>query len=295
MQVKANGINVEVEETGGQGPAVMLIMGLGMQLTAWPEELVQALAEARYRVIRHDNRDIGLSRKFDNLKTPNLIMSMIKWRLGMKVRLPYTLKDMAQDALGVLDALGVTKAHVVGVSMGGMIAQRMALAAPERLLSLTSIMSSSGARNLPQARADIARAMMKRPRSGDAAALLEYNTRLLRMIGSPAYPTPEAEIRQRLKAAIERSFDLSGVQRQLLAIGGDAQRAGELSRITTPALVIHGRHDPLIPLPCGEDTARRIPGARLVVIDGMGHDLPPQVIELILPEMLAHFARNNGA
>lgn len=293
MKIKANSITIEVEDTGGNETPVLLIMGLGMQLIAWPPQLVQGLEGAGYRIIRHDNRDAGLSQHFKGYKTPNLILSAIKWRLGFKVRVPYTMQDMAYDALGVLDSLNVSKAHVVGVSMGGMIAQRMAIAAPTRLLSLTSIMSSSGARNLPQARRDIWRLMMQRPRSNDLDALLDYYVQLFNMIGSPGFPTPETEIRQRMMEAISRDSDPSGVQRQMLAIGADMRRAEELALITVPTLVIHGRNDPLVPLACGEDTARRIAGAQLEVIDGMGHDLPPGAIELIMPLLLEHFARHN--
>jgi pimeloyl-ACP methyl ester carboxylesterase len=168
MKVRANGIDIEVEDTGADGsqagrPVVLLIMGLGMQLIAWPPALVQALVDAGFRVIRHDNRDIGLSQHFDHLGTPNVLWESVKLRLGLGVRAPYSLHDMAQDALGVLDALDVPRAHVVGVSMGGMIAQRVALARTgTRCLSLTSIMSTSGARGLPQPRAHVVRALLGR-------------------------------------------------------------------------------------------------------------------------------------
>ena len=163
MHIKANGIGIEVEDSGpGNGaprPVVLLVMGLGMQLVAWPPALVRALVDAGYRVIRHDNRDIGLSQHLDHLGPPNLVWTMVKHKLHASIRPPYSLADMAQDALGLLDALGVDKAHVVGVSMGGMIAQRMAIAAPQRLLSLTSIMSSSGARGLPEATPKVRRVL----------------------------------------------------------------------------------------------------------------------------------------
>lgn len=292
MQIEANGVGIEVEDSGGSGPAVLLIMGLGMQLIAWPPGLVQALAQAGYRVIRHDNRDVGLSRHFDELRPASTLWSALRWRVGLAVQAPYSLADMAHDARGVLDALGVAQAHVVGVSMGGMIAQRLALAAPDRVLSLTSIMSSSGARNLPQARPDVARALMARPRTRNRAALLEYYVRFFGLIGSPGFPTPPAETRQRMAAALARAVNPAGVQRQMLAIAADITRPLQLPRIKAPTLVIHGRDDPLVPLAGGQDTARRIPGARLEVIDGMGHDLPPGVVQRILPLLLAHFARH---
>lgn len=294
MKIRANGIDIEVEDTGAAQaaqtprPVVLLIMGLGMQLVAWPPQLVQALVNAGYRVIRFDNRDIGLSQHFDQLGKPNLVWEVLKLKMGMKVRPPYTLQDMAQDALGVLDALAVGQAHVVGVSMGGMIAQRVAIAAPKRVLSLTSIMSSSGARGLPQAKSEVMRAMLSRPAGKDPQAVLRHYVHLFKAIGSPAFPIDEASMRERILAGIERSFHPVGTLRQMMAIAADTGRPQELSGITNRTLVLHGRADPLVPFPCGEDTARRIPGARLVGIDGMGHDLAPGVVERLLPPMVAH-------
>ena len=294
MKIKANGVDIEVEDSGADGsqaarPVVLLIMGLGMQLVAWPPALVDALLAAGYRVIRHDNRDIGLSQKFGHLGRPNLIWSMLKLRLGLPLRPPYTLQDMADDAIGVLDALKVRQAHIVGVSMGGMIAQRVALRAPERVLSLTSIMSSSGARHLPQARPEVMRTLLSRPKGSSRAAIVDHYLRLFRAIGSPGFPIPEDQMRERILRGLERCYNPQGTQRQMIAIGADTdRRARELARIQRPTLVLHGRADPLVPLACGEDTARRIPGARLNLIDGMGHDLAPGVVERLLPPLLAH-------
>ena len=203
MKIKANGIQIEVEDTGpglnAQGverPAVLLVMGLGMQLIAWPDAFVQGLVDAGYRVIRHDNRDIGLSQHFDHLGRPNLVWATIKHRMGWAIKPPYTLRDMANDALGVLDALKVKQAHIVGVSMGGMIAQRVALAAPSRVLSLTSIMSSSGARGLPQARPEVMGALIGRPKSTSEQDITDFYIRLFRLIGSPGFPMRDAELRE---------------------------------------------------------------------------------------------------
>ena len=293
MKIRANGIDIEMEDSANGRPAsasqpvVLLIMGLGMQLVAWPPEMVQTLVDAGFRVIRFDNRDIGLSQHFDNLGKPNLLWASLKYKLGMTSKPPYTLTDMAQDALGVLDTLKIKYAHVVGVSMGGMIAQRVAIAAPKRVLSLTSIMSSSGARGLPQARPEVMRAMLKRPGKSPAAAM-DHFVALFKAIGSPAYPTPEAEMRERVTAGVQRAFHPVGTLRQMLAIVADITRAALLSRITVPTLVVHGKADPLVPLACGEDTARRIPGARLVTIDGMGHDLPPEPVRQILGALIPH-------
>jgi pimeloyl-ACP methyl ester carboxylesterase len=293
VRVSANGIAIEVEDSGGQDrPAVLLVMGLGMQLIAWPEPFVQALVAAGYRVIRFDNRDIGLSRHFDELGLPNLLWESMKHRIGLPVRAPYTLQQMAQDSLGVLDALRVERAHVAGVSMGGMIAQRMALLAPHRVLSLASIMSSSGARYLPGPRAQVLSALMSRPHGRSEQALADHGVKIWKLIGSPAFPPDEAALRANVIAANRRSFHPAGTMRQMAAVAADRRRANELVRIKVRALVVHGSDDPLVPVACGRDTARRISGARLVEIPGMGHDLPPPVVERILAALLPHL---NGA
>jgi len=294
MKIRANGIDIEVEDSAQSHPAtadkpvVLLIMGLGMQLIAWPPQLLQGLVDAGYRVVRFDNRDVGLSSHFDQLGKPNLLWASLKHKIGLVPATPYTISDMADDALGVLDALGIAQAHVVGVSMGGMIAQRVAIAAPQRTLSLTSIMSTSGARGLPQADPKVMKALMARPSGTSAQAVTDHTVRLFQTIGSPAYPTPEAELRERVQEGIHRSFHPVGTMRQMLAIVSDITRAAQLSRITSPTLVIHGKADPLVPYGCGEDTARRIPGAKLVGIDGMGHDLPPEPVTQILAAMVPH-------
>lgn len=295
MKIRANGIDIEIEDTGpGPGvegrdrPAVMLIMGLGMQLVAWPAQLVQALVDAGYRVIRHDNRDVGLSHRFEALGKPNLIWQGVKLRMGLTPRAPYSLSDMAADSLGVLDALGIEKAHVVGASMGGMIAQRVALMAPQRTLSLTSIMSTSGAKGLPPPRPEVVRALLKRPADHRPQAVADHYVKLFKVIGSPAFPTPEAELRERILKGAERGFYPVGTLRQMLAIMADITRAAQLARVRAPTLVVHGKADPLVPYACGEDTARRIAGAKMLGIEGMGHDLPPGVVDQLLAALLPH-------
>ena len=295
MQVKANGINIEVEDTGADGsqssrPVVVLIMGLGMQLVAWPMPLVQGLVDAGYRVVRHDNRDVGLSQHLDEMGTPNVVWESLKLKLGFVPRAPYSVRDMAGDTLGVMDALGIARAHIVGASMGGMVAQRVAIEAPERTLSLTSIMSTSGARGLPQASSKVIRALLGRPSGTGEEALVAHYIKLFKVIGSPGFPTPDDVMRERILLMIRRSTYRAGTPRQLVAIAADTgKRAKELARITSPALVLHGKTDPLVPYPCGEDTARRIAGAKLVGIQGMGHDLPAGVIDQLLPHLLTHF------
>jgi pimeloyl-ACP methyl ester carboxylesterase len=292
MKIRANNIDIEVEDTHPGDttgrPVVLLIMGLGMQLIAWPPAMVQAIADAGFRVVRFDNRDIGLSQHFDHLGKPSLLWEGLKFRLGWHIRPPYSVEDMAADTVGVLDALKIAKAHIVGVSMGGMVAQRVAVLAPGRLLSLSSIMSSSGARGLPEASPAVTRVLLSRPGKGVQAAI-DHTARLLRAIGSPGFPTPEVELREKVAAAAQRSFHPQGVLRQMVAIAADGARATALAKVTAPTLVLHGKADPLVPMACGQDTAKRIPGARFEGIEGMGHDLPPGVVERLLAFLIPHF------
>ena len=292
MKIVANGISIEVEDSGAdvsaECPVVLLIMGLGMQLVAWPPALVQGLVDAGFRVVRFDNRDIGLSQHFDALGSPNLLWEGLKYRLGWKTTPPYTLHDMARDALGVLDTLQIASVHVVGVSMGGMVAQRLALLAPGRVISLSSIMSSSGARGLPAASPAVTRALLSRPAGKSKQAAIDHSVKLFKVIGSVGFPMPDAELRARVTQAMERNFHPQGITRQMVAIVADGTRADALRGITAPTLVLHGRADPLVPFACGEDTARRVPGAQLVGIDGMGHDLPPGVVDHLLAHLVPH-------
>jgi pimeloyl-ACP methyl ester carboxylesterase len=289
VKVRANGLDFEVEQNGpADGPPVLLVMGLGMQLIAWPGEFVDALVAEGYRVLRFDNRDIGLSTHLDHLGMPNILWESLKLRMGLRVRSPYRLHDLAQDGIALLDALGIARAHVVGASMGGMVAQRMALAAPGRVRTLTSIMSSSGARRLPGPTPKVQRALLGRPRDRSESALVDHAVKLFRLIGSPGFSIPEPELRDRVLAAVRRSHHPAGSLRQLTAIVADVGRAEELGAVRVPTLVVHGEDDPLVPLACGADTARRIPGAKLVAVPGMGHDLPAGVVERLLPPLLAH-------
>jgi pimeloyl-ACP methyl ester carboxylesterase len=297
MKIRANQTDIEVEDSGmlplgPQGaarPVVLLIMGLGMQLVAWPPALVQSLVDAGYRVVRFDNRDIGKSQFFDALGTPNLIVQTLKHKLGLPIRPPYSLTDMAKDTIGVLDTLKIDQAHIVGVSMGGMVAQRVAIAAPHKVLSLTSIMSSSGARGLPQAKGPVVRALLSRPANNTESAIADHYVKLFKVIGSPGFPIDPVESRQRIVEGIQRSFHPEGTLRQMVAIAADAKRPKELARISSPTLVIHGKADPLVPYANGVDTAKRIAGAHLVGIEGMGHDLPPGVVTQLLACMLPFF------
>ena len=300
VKVRANGIGIEVEDSAAAGsqagrPVVLLIMGLGMQLVAWPPSFVQALEDAGFRVVRFDNRDVGLSQHFDHLGVPNLMWEGLKHRMGLPVRAPYAIQDMAHDTIGVLDALGIAQAHVIGASMGGMIAQRVALTAPGRVLSLTSIMSSSGARYLPGPRPHVLRALLSRPAGRGEDAIVSHYIKLFQTIGSPGFPMEERALRERVLLAVRRSFHPAGSVRQMAAVAADARRAHELPRIKSRTLVLHGNDDPLVPFACGQDTARRITGARFHGIDGMGHDLPPGVVARLLEPLVAHLKAGASA
>jgi len=276
MQVSANGIAIEVDDSGPAGAEpVLLIMGLGMQLIAWPDELVRELVERGFRVVRFDNRDVGLSQGFDHLGFPSLLAASVRYMLRLPIRSPYRLADMASDAFGVLDALRIERAHVCGVSMGGMIAQHMAASRPERVKSLTLAMTSSGARALPQATAQARRVLLARPANPrDRAAIVDHLVRLLTVIGSPGYPPDPVELRRRCEAFVARAWRPAGTVRHLVAVAADGDRSSMLARIHVPTRIVHGAADPLIPVPAAHDLLRRIRGATIDVIDGMGHDLP---------------------
>ena len=289
---QANGITITYEASGNpQDPPVLLIMGLGMQLIAWPQDLVDGLVEQGYYVIRYDNRDIGLSSKFDHLRKPNLMWAYVKSLLGWRQSAAYTLDDMANDARGLLDALGIARAHVVGASMGGMIAQIFAARFGARTLSLTSIMSGSGRRGLPGPTPAARAALLRGPaNAGDRKQVVDHAVGVFRVIGSPSFPTPERLLRANIERALARNVNPAGVARQMVAIVASGDRTPLLCKIACPAMVIHGAADPLVPLACGVDTAEAIPGATLHVIEGMGHDLPPQLIERLLA-LLDHHLR----
>jgi pimeloyl-ACP methyl ester carboxylesterase len=287
-QIKANGINIEYESFGPEGAEpVLLVMGLGAQLTLWPVELCEALVARGFRVIRYDNRDVGLSTKFDDAPVPQLPALIAGIMAGQKPDVPYRLEDMAADAAGLLDALGLERAHIVGASMGGMIAQLFAAAYPARTLSLTSIMSSTGNSSLPPATPEAMAVLMSRPTGNDLDALVEFGVKAARVIGSPAYPADEALLRARVRRDIERSVYPAGFARQMAAIYASGDRRARLATITAPTVVIHGTADPLVPVDGGRDTAANIRGAELVEIDGMGHDLPLPLVDRIADTIAA--------
>jgi pimeloyl-ACP methyl ester carboxylesterase len=297
MQVSANGVRIEVDIRGpDSGEPLLMVMGLGMQLVAWPDGLVDALVARGFRVIRFDNRDIGLSQPFDELGLPSLPLAALLHTLHLPVKAPYQLADLARDAVGVLDALGIAQAHVCGASMGGMVAQHLGFAHADRVKSLTLMMTTSGHRGLPAPSLQVRRALMSRPRRGATPAqklenILDHYVSLYGVIGSPGYPAPPEVLRQRIAVGVKRSYRPQAVLRQLVAIAADSHRAERLPRITAPTLVIHGEHDPLIPVAAAHDLARRIPGARLEIIPGWGHDLPEPLWPRLAAEVAVTAAR----
>ncbi|THC46809.1 alpha/beta fold hydrolase [Massilia sp. Mn16-1_5] len=280
----ANGIRIAFDTAGdAKSTPLLLVHGLGMQLTSWPEEFVDGLVELGFYVIRFDHRDSGLSTKFDRAGKPNALWNWIREHLKLPGSPSYHLDDMAEDALGVLSSLGIARAHLVGVSMGGMVAQILAARHPQRVLSLTSIMSSSGKRGLPGPTPAAREALLRKPANpDDVESIIDTAVSLQQAIGSPVYPTPEKQLRRRAARALRRCYCPAGTARQMLAVNAAPERGELLRAITVPTLVIHGAADPLVPLACGEDTANQIPGARLEVIQGMGHDLPSQLNERML-------------
>ncbi len=288
--IRANNIDIYYEENGpADGPVILLVMGLGAQMIAWPDAFIQGLVSKGYRVIHYDNRDVGLSQWMDGAKTPNLVWTMLKARFGLPVRVPYTLTDMAADGIGLLDALGIDKAHVAGASMGGMIVQLMAANHRERLLSMTSIMSSSGKPGLPGARADIQKSfMVKRPPDASREEAVAFGTELVRSFSYPDPARPENAHAELTAKAFDRGYYPVGTRRQLLAIIADGSRVERLKTITTPTLVVHGGADPLVPKEGSEDIARHIPGARLEIIDEMAHDLPPSQVGRMVDLIAGH-------
>ncbi|UAB78675.1 alpha/beta fold hydrolase [Erythrobacter sp. SCSIO 43205] len=283
------GIELFYEDHGDPAhEPILLVMGLGAQLTLWPDELVEALVGHGFRVIRYDNRDIGLSQKFDGAKPPKLAWQVIRQKIGWPAKVPYTLAAMADDAVGLLSALEIDRAHVVGASMGGMIAQLTAINHPERLLSLTSIMSTTGNGSLPAADKAAMDALVTQPKSLAEEDLVEHGLHIGRSIGSPGYPADEARARERVLMSVRRSVYPAGLPRQLAAIIDDGCRRSRLAKVKAPTLVLHGEDDPLVKLEGGQDTAAHIPGAKLVTIPGWGHDLPMELVEPLAGHIATH-------
>ena len=287
---KANGLTIEYESLGDPAdPAIVLIMGLGMQLLAWPDEFCRLLVRRGFRIVRFDNRDSGLSSRIAGQRSMNPMLAMIAARLGRRVRAAYGLEDMARDTVGLMDALGIERAHIVGASLGGMIAQVLAARFPARVLSLTSIMSSSGNPKVSRPKKRALQIMMGRPpRGATTEQVTAHLVDVFRAIGSPDYPIERHELHERIGRWVRRAYDPAGTARQMVAIIASGDRRRLLREIRVPTLVIHGAEDPLVRVEAGHDTARAIAGAEMLVIDGMGHDLPDPLLTTLADAIARH-------
>ena len=289
-QIAANGLEFEYDEFGASNaPVILLIMGLGTQMTSWSVPFCEGLAGQGFRVVRFDNRDVGLSSKFHGQKAPSITRFMLTRLLGLSVNVPYTLDDMADDAIGLLDAIRIDEAHIVGASMGGMIAQLVAGRFPDRCISLTSIMSTSGDPSLPRPSAEVRKLLLApRPDASKPDAVVQRIIYSYRTIGSPGFRRSDEELRQLAEDSFARSYYPQGYMRQVAAIVANGSRVDLLKKILAPTLVIHGTEDPLVPVECGIHTAEQVRNAKLELIDGMGHDLPPQLTERLVNIIAAH-------
>ena len=282
-----NGVSIAYQDMGPkEAKPVILVMGLGAQMLHWGDTLVEGLLENGYRVVLLDNRDAGLSQKFYDLSAPPVWWMLLKDKVGLAGDPPYTLNDMAGDVVGLMDVLEIQRANIVGASMGGMIVQTLAAEYPQRVISVTSIMSSSGAPGLPEAEPDALQALASAAGgSSSRREKVEKGVQISRALGSPAY-FDEAHARQMVERIANRGSYSPGMLRQLQAVLASGDRSELLGTISVPALVVHGEDDPLLPLAHGRDTAEKIPGARFVAIPGMAHVMQPEPSELVLRELL---------
>lgn len=291
-RVAANGIEIEYDIHGPvTGAPLLLVMGLGQQMTRWPRPLIDRLVGEGFRVIRFDNRDMGLSTWLDETGAPDLPAIFGEIAAGRKPNVPYLVEDMADDAAGLLAALGIGRAHVAGVSMGGMIAQMLAARHPQKVASLVSVMSTTGNPAVPPATPEALAVLYSRPTATDVEGLTEHALKAQIVIQSPAWPVDPAVERLRLKADIDRAYHPVGVARQMAAVLGSGDRREALRAIVAPTIVLHGDADPLVRLEGGRDTAAVIPAAELRIIEGMGHDLPDGVHAAFVEAVVAAAAR----
>jgi pimeloyl-ACP methyl ester carboxylesterase len=298
--LQANGLSLHYQSLGREDdPAIVLVMGLAMQMIVWPDALCDMLVAKGFRVIRFDNRDVGLSSHLDHLGVPSIPLAYLKFLVRLAVRAPYVIEDMASDTAGLIDALGLRRAHLVGASMGGMIAQNLAADFPGKVASLTSIMSTTGRRGLPQPTWRTRRALLQPPaKAGDVEGAVKRMMGVLQIIGSRTYPAAPALLRDLCERHVRRSNNPAGGARQLLAVAASGDRTAVVRRIKALTLVIHGDEDPLIPLACGHETARVIRDgggeATVSVVPGMGHDFPVPLLPRIADEIAAHCRRAMG-
>ena len=287
-KAKANNIEIEYETFGDpSSKPLLLVMGLGAQMIAWLDEFCMKFVDKGFYVIRFDNRDIGLSTKFEEAGIPDLMKEVMALQRGETITPAYILEDMADDAVGLLDALNIEKAHICGASMGGMIVQIIAFRHPTRVLSLTSIMSTTGNPDLPQAKPEAMQVLLA-PAPTEREAFIEESVRRRRILYGSGFPYDVDRQREIAAITYDRSFYPQGMARQTVAILANGNRASKLGSIKVPTLVIHGGDDPLVPVEGGKETAEKIDGADLILIDGMGHSLPPET----WPQIVDAIAKN---
>jgi pimeloyl-ACP methyl ester carboxylesterase len=280
--VNANGTQIAYEIHGNKdAPVILLIHGLGMPMAAWPMAVVNKLVDKGFQVLLFDNRDQGHSQRFDHLKVPNMLWQFIKLRIGLPITSPYALTDLMSDTLGLINALNIKTVHVVGISMGGMIAQLLALQEPDRVKSLTSIMSTTGNKKIPGPTKKVAAHLVNKPKMKSKEDVVAYHIKTWELIGSPDYPTSQQNIKAFVLNLMDRGMSAAGTARQMLAILSAPSRSKALSRLKMPVQVIHGLNDPLVRVEGGIDTAASIAHAQEHLIEGMGHDLPEQLHDRI--------------
>jgi pimeloyl-ACP methyl ester carboxylesterase len=285
---KTNGIELCYDTFGDPGaPPILLIMGLAAQMIAWDEGFCTQLAARGYWVVRFDNRDAGRSTRLDAAGTPNVAAAMMATMQGLPVQAPYLLSDMADDVIGLMEALDIAQAHVVGASMGGAIAQTLAIEHPERIRTLTSIMSTTSSPDLPAPTPDAMKVLFT-PAPLDLNAYLENYVRTWNVLRAAVSHLDEARDLDRARRIFERGINPSGVARQMLAMIASGSRKKALASVKTPTLILHGDADPLVPLACGIDTAQSIPGSKLVILKGMGHAIMIPFWPEILDAIVAH-------
>lgn len=291
--VKVNGVDIAYQLHGSSKyPTLLLIHGLSTPLTGWPMTMVEAFVAANFQVLLLDNRDVGCSEQLDHLPIPNMAWVITKFKLGLSIKAPYQLEDMMRDVIGLLDVLNLAEVHVVGASMGGMIAQLLAIHHPQRVRTLTSIMSTTGYKKLPPIEKNIREVFAQTPDTKEYQDRKAYHVKKWQVIGSPDYPTPDEDIDLYVDSMLQRGITATGTMRQVLAIMAASNREKALSKLTMPSLVIHGDSDGLVNVAGGKATANAIPNAKLKIYSGMGHDFPAQLIPSIVDDIIDHANTN---
>jgi pimeloyl-ACP methyl ester carboxylesterase len=287
--IKVNSVDIAYQLHGNPShPTLLLIHGLSTPLTGWPSVMVDALVAANFQILLLDNRDVGRSQQLDHLSIPNMGWVITKLKLGLSIKTPYQLEDMMRDIIALLDALKLSEVHVVGASMGGMIAQLMAIHHPQKVKTLTSIMSTTGYKQLPRIDKNIRETLLQKPASKDYKDQMHYHIKKWQVIGSPDYPSSETDLQQYVESMLQRGITAKGTIRQMLAIMAAGNREGGLTNLNIPSLVIHGDRDGLVNVAGGKATADAIPNATLKIYPGMGHDFPIQLMPNIVDDIVNH-------